>query len=302
MKPPLLALALLLSVSASPWAGTVSVRTTPVGLMTLENEGRDTQALSLPLEATPVYVGVVSSVGKRIVSWEGGGWRERSARQYRLNPFVLRFIDGGNAGRSFVIVSGGENLVRLQTTDDLTARVSGGDRFEILPADTLASIFGADGGGLLAGSDPEIVDNVRLLENGRWETYYHDGRAWRLKGDANLLSRNATPVLPGEGFLLVKRSPGKFDLLVTGDVPRETTALVPSGVARALVGVPFANPIRLDDLGLTKRKGWQSVSVLGESGWRKFIFTKGSWVNERGARTQLGPRLVAGSAVLVERK
>lgn len=264
--------------------------TQPVGVVTLDAPGGSSSALSLPLEPSPAFVGEVATVRKRVITWEGEGWSGRTRASYRRNPWFVRMTDGRSAGQSFLILSGSSNRARLAAAEDL--RISPGDHFEILPADTLATTFGAD---VLPGADPALADNVLLLEDGDWKTYFNDGAHWRLQGDARGLSRDATVIAPGQGFLLIRRSPGALSLRITGDVP-DGAVRPPHRATRALVGSPFPTSRPLGALGL--QQSWGSASLLEAGAWQRYFPRGKAWVDAKGRDSR--PQLGVGAAVLVE--
>jgi len=307
---PLAALALGLSTLPPCQAATTAVVTSaPVGLVTIEAKGgAGVQSLAVPLEPSPAYAGVISGVRKRTLIVKGANWSTSSrvpSDTPGLNPLVARMTSGRGDGRTFEIASREGDQLRLATNEDLTATISRGDRFEILPSDTLGSLFGTDGRGLTTNEDPDQADNVSLLKDGKWETYYHNGRRWLRVGDASRVNRNATPIVPGEGFLFVRRTAAPFALQVSGNVPEDPAFSAPPAVSLALVGNPFPTTRRLgavaDELDLERGRGWDSISVRTAEGWQRY-FPKGrQWVSEGGSVSRRGPLVDAGTAVLVER-
>lgn len=297
MKP--LALLFALAGLASALGGTSVVRTPPVGLLTVEASADSTSALSLPLESSPLFVGEISGVGKRTLSWKGAPYRARA--DYQQRPRFVRMTDGRSAGQSFRILSGRDHVLRVEVTGDLAERVDKGDHFEILDADTLASVFGADGRGLLTGGSAGESDNVRLLGRDGWRTYFHDGKKWRLAGDGSQASSNRVVIEPGQGFLVVRRSRSPLALQIVGDVPVNPVVTMPRGAAAALVGNPYPTSRRLSAVALGLRVDWASISVQGSEGWREYSLRRGIWIDPRGRDSRQGPEVPAGSAVLVER-
>jgi hypothetical protein len=313
IRPKILSLAALaLGLSTFPpcrAATTAVVTSAPVGLVTLEARGgAGIQSLAVPLESSPAYVGVVSGVLKRTLVVKGANWTvsgRTPSDTPGLNPLVVRMTSGRGDGRTFEIDSRGGNRLRLATSEDLTATISKGDRFEILPSDTLGSLFGTDGRGLTTDENPDHADNVSLLKDGKWETYYHNGHRWLRVGDASRVNRNATTIVPGEGFLFVRRTATPFALQVSGNVPEDAAFSAPPTVSLALVGNPFPTGRRLgaiaDELDLERGRGWDSISVRTAGGWRSYFPRGQKWVAEDGSVSRRGPMVNAGAAVLVER-
>jgi hypothetical protein len=306
---PLAALVLGLSPAVSSRAATAVVTTAPVGVVTIEAKGgAGIQSLAVPLESAPAYVGAVSRVRKRTLIVNGANWNASprgTSDTLNLNPLVVRMTSGRAAGRTFTILSRGGNQMSLATNEDLTATISAGNRFEILPSDTLGSLFGTDGRGLTTNENPDLADNVRLLEDGQWETYFHNGRQWLRVGDASRRRRDTTKIVPGGGFLFVRRTAAPLGLLVTGNVPEDPIFSAPAAVSRALVGSPFPTNRRLgtivDELDLKRGLGWDSIAVRTAGGWQRYFAHGRQWMSEGGKVSRLGPLVDAGAAILVER-
>lgn len=309
IRSSILPLAVLLGGSlssvATSLAAVATVSTAPVGVVTIR-AGGGTAALAVPLEPAPAYVGVVAGASKRSIVAKKADWKAASAGDLARKPLVVRMTSGRGDGRTFLVASIGKTKLGLATTEDLSTIISAGNRFEILPADTLASLFGADGSGLTTNANPDLADNVRLLEDGKWQTYFHDGRQWLQTGDAAQASRNFTPVAPGQGFVLVRRTTIPFALVVTGNVPDDdATFSAAAGVSRALVGSPFPTNRRLaaivNALELERGRGWQTVSVRTAAGWNSYSLRGPKLTADNGQTSKTGPVVAAGSALLLER-
>ncbi len=298
-------LAALAGASLPARADIATAGSPPAGLVTITAPARSQVALSLPLDATTVFVGEVSSVLKRGIAWQLSP-TDLVPLVGPRNALVLRFTGGRSAGLSFPVraLNAGARTASVSlelTTEDLTTMVSVGDPFEILSADTLASVFGSDARGLVTNADPDLADNVRILRGGIWQAYFHDGRAWRLRSDPKGPSRAFTVILPGQGFVLARRGASPYRLELVGRVPGRGSGPVLRRGEPILVSSPLPTAFRLADLDLRRLRDGDAAVVLRNGQWTRFVYRDETWVAGNGNATPRGPVLPVGSAVLLQR-
>lgn len=305
-------MALVLAAATGP-AFAEPVRTDPLGLITLSVPAGKTQTLSVPLKTTPLYVGQVSAVTVDTVTTAGAAWEQDAFGPYEENPCVVRIVSGQAAGQSFSILTNTENVLTLDGSEDFTQTVKAGDRYEILPVDTLEELFGADGAGLLTGVNPDAVDNVLVREPAGWVTYYNDGVQWLEKGGDGA-ARNSAALPPDQGMLFVRRGTTPLRLTITGEVP--LTSLVSELPAQATVFLANSFPAdtTLQDLGLHKDPSWIAgrnvtkadfVQIYVAQRWQSerwltFFYDGKRWRQQGGGVKN--PLIPKGSAMIIGRR
>jgi hypothetical protein len=92
--------------------------------------------------------------------------------------------------------------------------------FELVPMDTLFSLFGSDT--LLGGTSVSTADNVLVRSGSTWVAYYYDTDLgfWRpAVGPAT--NSNHVVLRPSSGVQIVRRGPA-FTLIFVGRVPSGT--------------------------------------------------------------------------------
>jgi len=136
-------------------AESVSLNTTPKGIISFPLQHGVTTYLSLPVEADPTYSGAVASTTANSITvadnptpWTAGELTTPA------QPYFVKFLTGPEAGRIVLITANTTNILTLDTTDHSTQTtpllsspassfdVQAGDTFEIFPGETLATLFG----------------------------------------------------------------------------------------------------------------------------------------------------------------
>ncbi len=294
--------------------GANEVRTVPVGRITYTlTQGRET-SLSFPL-LLPVgsiggrCAGVLDSVGTNTLDDNEGGWSAGELSQPAA-PYLLRLTSGTAAGRTFTVSTTAQNTATQLTlvTDgvDLTSLglQPGVDTYELVPADTLASLFPA--GKLLSGS-VATGDNLRLWNGATWLVYYHDGANWRRQGAG--LADNVV-VRPDQAWMLARRGT-TLSISITGTVPavgattqikgKATNALALLPLRRTFAQFPLQNLI----------PGWTSnpaspasgdiVRIWNGTGWITYYHSASGWMRQGAGSAENTMLLEPGRPVLVVR-
>ena len=291
--------------------GQTTVATDPVGFTSSTVAAGRTGALALPLDNMPAFTGPVSNRTTNTIQTTNAGWTAGDFGPFNSKPHVIRVLSGASQGRQFRISSNTTDTLTLTTgSTDLTSAIANGDRYQILPVDTLSSLFGQNAPGLVTGTDPNAVDNVLIRGAAGWLTYYNDGTNWLRQG-AGSTPQNNVPILPETGALLVNRGTSAFSFTLTGAVP--TTKLKTELPANRLtiLGNRFPTATTLVGLGLHTLPGWNSnpdpaladkVLFRGANGWLTFYYDGTNWLRQGAGSTAQNPGISVGTSVLVDRR
>jgi uncharacterized protein (TIGR02597 family) len=238
-----IAAALLVSLCAlsSTFAQTSTVSTVPVGFNTgtiaaaASASAPTGNVASAPFYQIATFQGAVSSVdSSNQLSFAGASFGNLTA-----TPFLAHVKTGNSTGRFWLISANTATQITLDISDtDSTPDIKGypittsaptvgqtqmavGDSVEIVPANTLGSLFGATGSGnFQTGGSAGQADNVLLYnqKNKTWDTYYNNGTHWR---SANSLNPNVdnTVVLPDRGMFILRRAGTASTVTFLGTVP-----------------------------------------------------------------------------------
>lgn len=264
------------------------------------------RTLGVPFSRPVVFSGTLSSVDATLQCADAA-W---SDAQFTGTPHYVRLRSGSSAGLSFRISAHTQTALTVDagggSLDNLFAA---GDAFEIFPAHTLASLFGATAGSLTLGSGTSeaTADLVRLNSGSQWLTYFFDGTRWRAPGSD--LSQNNTVVPPGQGVFVIHKGPQPVTLTLAG-APRtrtERTVVPPAG--DTLLSLPLPAATRVSELGLPSITGWKTgpaasladtLRLWNGTAWDILYHTGSNW-EAVGSFATPNPLLPASSAFLLHR-
>lgn len=247
---------LLLAAAASGLAFGQTAFTTPVGYVSLAIgnaagpavPANSDVSVSLPLDRSTEFVGLISSVAGNVITVSGTGL---GAFSDPTNPHVAKIASGAKNGLTGAISSNTSNTltIMLPAGDTLTGVVAG-DSISVHKAWTPKSIFSVNPPAqtqILAysGSSSGINIGVDLI-------YEFDGTAWIDTGSFE--SADNAIIYQGEGFTVRNSSASAISsIVVSGNVTRSNNRTVISKLA----------PIGQDNvLGYTGSVG----EIIGSSG------------------------------------
>lgn len=294
-----------------------SVTTDPVGFYTVNVPAARIQTVSFSNDNLPDFVGPVSNrPTTSSIATVGASFGTNAFAPFSSNPHIIRVLSGVSEGRQFRIASHTADTLTLTTNGvDIQTAIASGDRYEILPVDTLATLFGQNGGTLATNSNSTLADNI-ILRNAAgtgYLTYYNNGSNW-LRQDTGGTLQNNTPVLPEQGLLLVRRAGTALPITVTGAVPttRLKTDLPQNRIS--LIANRFPVDRTLASLGLHAVNGWKSNAdsqqadnvILRNSagtGYLTYYHNGTNWLRtDTGGTLQNNALLRIGAAMLVVRR
>jgi len=293
-----LVLAALGAMLAQP-ALAQNATTTPVGAMTYTFNATatvTTTTMSIPLMAPPVYSGKVSSLTPNSITVTGAAW-VAGAYAAAAQPYFVVIKSGSQAGRMLKVTANTSDTLTLDTSDNSTqataldfsgwalAAGASGDSFELIPGDTLATIFGDNSGQnpllFVGGSSTLNADSISIFNKstGLWDAFYFHQTAgnWRKKGD-NVTNQNNTVVYPEAGFMITRRSgrPAAGPLTITGTVPTVAPITKFSGTSQA-TATSSRFPVDCTIANLRYSHWTKGTSTLNSDVLNVFNPTTGMW-------------------------
>ena len=317
-----LAAAILCSLIA-PALFAQTAMTTPVGFITrtipkaVDAATPSNTTLSIPLYATAAYVSAVASIDSATqltlsgAAWTAGQFVLAASGGTATTPYLVRVKTGTNVGRFWLVSANTTNQLTVVNpyggVTNISGLVSVNDSCEILPANTLASVFGAPSV-IQSGATSDVADNVLLWNGTNWDTYYYNGTNWTAGGRT---SYNNLVIYPDEGVFVIRRATAS-DATITlmGTVPStdEKTAIAGSG-ASTFFANRFPTDTTLGGLGLQNSAGWtpgatadvaDDVFIWNGTNWDTYYYNGTNWT--AGGRGDKGPTpITAGTAVFVKR-
>lgn len=282
-----LAAAILCSLLA-PAAFAQTATTTPVGFITVtipaavDASTATNATVSIPLYNTADYVSTVASLdGANQFTMTGAAWTAGAYANVAA-PRLVRIKTStavpANIGRAFLITANttSQLTVNLPTgVANINTVLSVGDSCEVVPANTLGSVFGPTAPAFQAGASAGSADNVLLYNGTNWETFYNNGTNWKKAG--NLTNQNNTIIYPDEGLFITRIALTPLVLTFMGTVPSTAEQTNLLGAGSTFLGNRFPVDATLGSLGLQNSTNWTS-GASANSADNVFLWNGTNWV------------------------
>ncbi len=278
--------------------------------------------ISTPFYQPATFVGTVSSVDSaNQVSLTGASFGT-------LANTLARFKSGNSVGRFFQVTANTATQVTLDTSaaggsgytlttgspSTTQTQVAVGDSVEILPANTLSTLFGSTSATVpfQQGTSATGADNVLLFNGTSWDTYYFNGSTnhWRKSG--NLNNQDNVVVLPDRGIFIVRRATSALPLTFLGAVPSSTEKTDFPGAGSSFRSVRFPVDTTLGTLALqtlpnwttgTSASGIDNVLIWGGTSWGIYYYNGSTshWRKSGNLNNQDTLAIPTGTAIFVSR-
>ena len=245
-----LAAAILCSLLA-PALFAQTATTTPVGFITrtipvaVDANTPSNTTISVPLYATPDYVSTVASLDSATqftmtgAAWTPGAYATTAAP--RLVRVKASTAVPANIGKYFLVSGNTANQLTVTlpvNVGNVNTAISVGDSCEVVPANTLGSVFGTAATTppqLKAGLTTDDADDVLIWDGTTFVTYFWTGNVgspaniWKKTGN---LDKSGTVIYPDEAVFVIHRdTAAAVTLTLMGTVPStaEQTVIAASG-------------------------------------------------------------------------
>ncbi len=317
-----LTLTTLLSIVPALHAQTTAT-TTPVGVINVTIPAAanastpSNTTLSIPLYAPADYISTVATIPSATeftltgAAWQAGQFAVASAPRFvRIKASTTV---PANIGRIFLVSANTTNQLTVTLADgvtDIHSVLSVGDVCEVLPANTLGTVFGTTTPVLHADPDPALADNVYILNAGEWEIYYHNGTNWRKSG--GLGNKNDTIMYPDEGMFIVRVLTSPVVLTLRGTVPSTAERTDLAGTASTFLANRFPVDTQLVNTGIHLTPDWVTGAAEdadlvyawngGLSEWEIFYHNGTSWRKAGGLGNKDTTVIPSATAIVVSRK
>ncbi len=209
---------------------------------------------SIPLSNPGIFTSTISSIDAAdSFSMTQANWLPSVLT---TSPHFVRVKDGANVGRFYLVVSHTSAQLTVDANTDLSTVLAVGDKCEIVPANTLGSVFGTTTPLLLPGANANVADNIQLWDGAIWETFFHDGTSWQKSGATG--SQDNTIIYPDDGLYIVRRGGTPLGFTFGGTIPTTTERTDLNGAGSSFIGNRFPVNMRLVDIGLHLTPNWVS--------------------------------------------
>ena len=290
-------------------AQTVSVSTIPSGYFTLTIQAgfgtsSSVSVLSFPLQgiasASGQIAGVITGLTANTFTNSNAGWTA-SQLSTPTTPYLLQITSGAAAGRTFLLSTSTANTATTVTLDPLDATqtnlttlgiVTGTDTYQIIPADTISSIFGTPATtGILGGTSPagpNPPDRLQVLLSNGWNAFYYNttNNQWTLTTPP-FTSGNNIVIRPDTGVVYSRYGTTAINIVLAGQVPSVTrqTLVANSGITALSNNWPIDQTLAAT--GIQNLSNWASgpssssddlVQLLTASGWNQYYYNGTHWI------------------------
>lgn len=305
--PVLAALASLASFSSALAA--TSVATVPVGYMKIEAATGATTPFGVPLDDTSapaagIRAGKIESFTANTISNASGGWTTNLAAA--TAPWLVRITSGPSAGKTLDVTANTATSLTVSGADLTTLGLTAGtDTFELVPMDTLWSLFGNT---LQGGTSPSTADNVQVRSGTSWFAYYFDtnlGYWRRTLGPAS--NSNNLPIRPHSGVQLIRRG-SPLTLTFAGRVLATPFRAPVNNATSTVIHAGFPTDTTLGGLAVQSLlPGWRSNPSVASSDqlavhngvtWVNYFHNGSFWQPASGAATDSGAVAIPAGALL----
>ena len=257
-----------------------------------------TTPIALPISDTPTAVGAkrarITAINASTVTTSGSGWTA-SALASAPFPYDVRLLQGTGTGARLAITANTADTLTLSGRDlsalGLNAG-SDGDTFELVPVDTLDSLFAADT--FLGGATAADADQLHLAKSSR-STFFYDTAATRWTDTAAPTGNAGTTRLPPEGSISMERKGEALILRFVGAPAQTDVNVLVANSGPTYTHTGFPRSISLGDLALqTNLMGWVShaaadqadlVGVAAGASWVFYFHNGANWQRSIGAAT-----------------
>lgn len=263
--------------------------------------------ISVPLYTNADFSGMVATVdGTNTLSLTGAAW---TASQFVSSPHLVRFKSGTLSGRFYLITANTTSQLTIDMRGaSLTGVVATSDNCEVLPSNTLATLFGSTSTTLQTASTAGAADNVVIWNGASWDTFYHNGTNWKKTG--SLLNQNNTILYPDEGIFMIHRPTSQLDIVFTGTCPstQEQTDLV--GAGSTFMANRFPVDMQLSTAGIHLSANWvtgttanaaDNVFIWNGTNWDTYYHNGTNWKKSGSLLNQNTTAIPTGAAVFVTR-
>ncbi|EIP98546.1 hypothetical protein OpiT1DRAFT_03003 [Opitutaceae bacterium TAV1] len=290
-----------------------STATVPEGYLKIDLAGGtpaapSTARFALPLTGYPDNAGAregfITALSGKSLTLADAGW---SPGQLAASPHAIRLADRARAGLTLTIAANTSDTLTVAASDDLPALgVANGDRFRIIPVDTIGSLLPP--GVLIGGPDAQSADIVFLGQTSQ-SGYYFNTSLSRWVGTTGPAIDRGGVVIPPDASIGIARTGAAISLLFTGRVPAEPFVVAVPGGGSLHTHTGFPVDTTLGGLALqTRVPGWvsaasaaQSDQVLlpSSSGWTAYYHNGLHWQLATGPALNRDTTVVGGTTPLL---
>ncbi|MDP1579302.1 MAG: hypothetical protein Q8M02_03430 [Candidatus Didemnitutus sp.] len=277
-----------------------------------------TPAMRLPLAGSFVGRGrgTLTDVSATSFTDTSAGW-SASALSQAATPYFVRIRSGVAQGTWWQISTSTANTATVVTVlnrgiTPSAAGIAAGDTYEIVPGDTLATLFSGIAT-TIGGTSAAEADLIRVHDGVNWREYYYNTSVSQWREGTSTFNRNNIVVRPDTGVVYIRRGNGNVSFLQLGAVSdaKEQILIGSSGVTP--IGSVFPVARTLGSLNIQASPGFNAfsgnlatadkVSLFDGVNWRTFHYNQSvaQWREGTSTFNRNTLSIPFGAPVIVER-
>jgi hypothetical protein len=299
-------------------SGASTVATVPIGFMNFPIAGGTpstpaTTVFGIPLDdmsvpSAGIRAGRIESFTTTTITNASGAWT--GSLSATAAPWQARLTSSLSIGKTFSIGSNTATTFTVSGADLTTFGLTGGlDTFELVPMDTLWSLFGST---LLGGTSASTSDNVQVRSGTSWLAYFYDTSLghWR-RTIGPVTNSNNVLIRPQGGIQIVRRG-AALTLTFTGRVPATAFRAPVYNASTTAIHAGFPTDTTLGAFAAQNLvSGWRSdtipanadtISLHNGSTWVSYFHNGSFWQPVIGPATNSDAMAIpAGAMVTIQR-
>lgn len=328
LRTRLSALTALLAFGLSLEASAQTVTTAPVGAMTVTLLRAPVSGTKIttfsPILRIPIgdsfsgkAAGVITTVSTTSISDSTANWSVGSLSQ-AATPYYIKVTSGAASGAMWQVSTSAANtassatILSLSGKDPVAVGVSAGDSYEIIPVDTLSTLF-AGFENQIGGPNVDSADNVKIHDGSAWRIFYYNStqgvQQWR-EGSSSF-NRNNIVIRPNSGVVYTRRGQTDLALMILGKVVVDADKFVVSATGASFFGGIYPVDRQLSTLNLNSIPGFvinngnldaaDKVKFHDGSSWRLLNFNGTQWREGSSGFNRNTLVIPAGTPIVIER-
>lgn len=270
-----------------------------------------TTTFTIPLLDNPAAsgatVGRIASVTASTITVTNAGWTDGALAMTQF-PYVVRIVSGAAEGATLSVTANTANTLTVAGRDLTLLGItvgSEGDRFRLIPVDTLNTLFGANT--LLGAANPTDADIVTLSSSVQLSYYYNTSLNRWVRTTGPTTDRGTTQI-PIDSVVSITRKSSALNLQFVGRVPETKVNLLVANSGATYTHTGYPKDVSIGDFALQNRVGgWVSnasaaqadVMAVNSGGTWLLYFHNGTfWQRTTGPATNRDSIVIsAGSAI-----
>lgn len=279
----------------------------PIGGMSISIGGGSMAApvttwFAMPLtdqpQASGVSQGKISSVTSTSISAAGANWAA-GALSTSAYPYAIRILSGTGEGATFDVTGNTIDTVTVAGRDPAQLGVSPGDVFQLIPVDTLNSLFGANT--FLGGSSASEADIVTLSSTVQVSYYFNTALGRWVRSTGPAVDRGNTAIPLGSVVAVSRKSSG-MSLRITGMVPLAHMNHLVANAGSTYMHTGFPTEVSIGSLAVQSRVVSWISAASAENADLLMLNSGGTWVSyfHNGSHWQrtTGPAVDRGGVMI----